>query len=195
MIIFVPNLFLYEIESYKTKEGTQAFYLGQKNSDPYLLYFINNSTVFVNGITLLILLPVNIAVIVQFKRFIDKKNRLTISNLIPIPQRTNVIQPTKKRKTETKFNKMILLVSFLFILVRIGEIIPNIFVYFLGIDDSNFDLSISKDMVDKQSIIKIFSQFISCIIFSANFFVYYSFNTPFKVFFFKLFLCKNLPQT
>ena len=195
MIIFVPNLFLYEIESYKTKEGTQAFYLEQKNSDPYLLYFINNATAFVDVITLLILLPVNIAVIVQFKRFIDKKNRLTISNLIPIPQRTNVIRPTKKRKTETKFNKMILLVSFLFILVRIGEIIPYIFLHSIRVDDPNFDPNISNDMVDITSIIKIFSQFISCIIISANFFVYYSFNTPFKVFFFKLFLCKNLPQT
>ncbi len=188
LIVYIPNLFAYEIVLYEIK-GKKLFFLEKKFWPLILDYFFSYFTVLVNISTILILTPANIAVLIQFKIFMKKKNKMRITNVI-VPTVQQFHPRTKKENAQSKFTKMILIVSFLFILGRLGEIVPNIFYY---VFERN-ELSWYADFIIKSSIVNIFVQYNSCIIFSINFFIYYSFNKPFKNYFLKIFFCKKIPQ-
>ena len=53
---------------------------------------------------------------------------------MPMPTQPNV-KKTKKVNSHRNFTKMILIVSFLFVFSRIGEISPNIFYFSYKIDE------------------------------------------------------------
>jgi len=178
IIIFVPYFFAYKINKheinvflniieYKMEENQFG------NSD--LFYYVYTYYgLFLNIISILILLPLNIMIIIKFRKFIQQKLRTSA---------LNAFMRQENIKTETRFTRMMVLLSFLFIFTRLVEMSILIFslynLYVKLIDYYEFYFIVLNTYVYASTYL----------IFSLNFFIFYIFNQTFRSKFKETFKC------
>ena len=139
-----------------------------------------------NILTVIILIPFNFIVLCKYKKFIKKK-QMTIYRIMPVqPVITRSSSNSiKKLNAQQRFTKMILIVSFLFILSRLGEASIKVadLIFIMLNANSNYSVYFA--------ILNMFVEFNTCFIISMNFFILFSFNKPFRDFFKVKFFCRN----
>ncbi len=168
--IFVPCFLAFDIKRQLPFANEYKLELNDFGKSDLYHYFYTYIGLFRNILSILILLPLNIIIIIKFKKYIKNKSL----NAAFVTRQNNA-------KIETRFTKMIFLISFLFIYSRLFEIIAPIFdiynEFFKVIDNYSF----------YYTIINIFVFLNTYIIFSLNFFVFYFLNNIFCKEFKKIF--------
>ena len=182
ILISIPKFFAFKIRSLGVKNDVEIFVLTNTEFGWTLAYSIYSEVVdFTSSIiTLLILIPINIIMVIRYRKFIKNKNRLVTQN-----NRLN----KKKQKSEDQFTKMILITSLLFIICNFLNESVNIYLIF-----SFYSTNSSQFYQYYYFIFGTFVTLGSYFIYSLNFFIYYHFNTPFRNRFKKTFLCKKIPN-
>jgi len=182
--IFVPVLFAETIES---KENGH-FILKQTELTKKKMYTIYLTCVsFIpNILTVVVIIPFNLIVLFKYRKFIKKKNSISITRIVLAVLPRNLPNTSEIIDSQKRFTRMILIVSFLFILSRLSEasirVTDLLYTYFKPYSLYSVYFTI----------LNIFVEIIACIIFSLNFFIYYSFNKPFRDSFNKKFLCRKI---
>ena len=178
MLIFSPALFAYEIVRAPLGYTLSNSLFGNSK---FFFYYWTFVCLFTNLLTIFVLIPINILVIIKYKKFIRKKNRMRFSvSVIAIAQNS----VPKKGDDQTKFTRMIILTTTLFCFTRLCEAsidALNIYIWIAGI---------IRFYAIYSFILNIFSQFITYLVLSLNFFIYLIFNKKFRDSFKKLFLPK-----
>ena len=180
LIIFLPYIFGYEIK----KEQHEVFIfifndeykLGNNKfgQSIYFYYLYTYFGFFENILSILILIPLNIIILVKFKNFI--KNKANIAS--------SIIRQQQNAKSEKRFTRMIVLISFLFIISRLAEASVLIFSIY-----NNY--VVLMDYYEMYFIIvNIFVETSTYLIFSLNFFILYFLNKTFRLKFKQTFCIK-----
>ena len=173
-IIYAPYLFTYKIDWLK---GTLSF-TEFSETQFYIIYF-QAITIGQNLLTIIILIPYNIIVLIAYKKFIVKKQSILRSVIIPTRIENQITMPLKAN-SQKRFTKMILIISFLFIFIRLSSILVQMFAYYSIFNPTEaFDLYVG--------ILNTFSTLSIYFSFSINIFIYYVFNLPFKETFISIF--------
>ena len=188
-VLFIPTFFTFKIEKY-SDNNNQEFRLVETDFGISFFFktYLQCVNFFENILTIFVLIPLNIIVILEYKKFIRKKRILT-QHFATTSLVINELQNEKKNKilnSEKKFTKMILIITFLFIYIRLVTTGVEIFVIY-------------NEYVHEIEIFSILYVFLNIFIyynvyftFSFNFFIYYYFNKSFRDCFksiFKRFLC------
>ena len=173
LLIVAPVLIAQSIE---TNENGH-FRLEETNFGKTKVYSIYLSciTFIQNILTVVVIVPFNVIVLCKYRKFIKKKD-ITITRIMPVlPQSKNFVNLSQKMDSQKRFTKMILIVSFLFILSRLGEASLRVIDQIYQIDRSEFSLYSIYFVI-----LSIFVEFNTCVIISLNFFIFHSFNKPFR---------------
>ncbi len=147
-LVTINNLKLFVIAT--TDFGSKTFF------SVYSLFvnFISNL------LTIFVLIPLNIILFIQFKKFIERKKRL--------------LNQTDRIINDTRFTKMILITSFLFIFSRLFEA-------FIDIVSIYYYLSKNKDYIFYYFLIlNLFVLVNTYFIISLNFIIFYYSNKPYR---------------
>lgn len=186
--IFSPTFFAFEIIKKDFNDEYQLVYTDFGRSRLFY-YFYVFFLLFENVLSIIILLPLNIIILIKFKKFIKNKskNLTTIATVNELLRQNNVslVRIQENAKTESKFTRMIVLISFIFIFSRLFEAsvqflnIYNMFHY----NNSYYTLYLS--------ILNIFVFANTNITFSFNFIIFYIFNQTFKKNFNEIFCCQK----
>jgi hypothetical protein len=171
LTVFVPYVLGFEIK----KEQHEVFIFifndeykldnNKYGQSIYFTYFYTYFGFFENILSILILIPLNIIILIKFKNFI--KNKANIAS--------SIIRQQQNAKSETRFTRMIVLISFLFIISRLAEASVLIF--------SIYNHYVSPiDYLDMYFLIlNIFVETSTYLIFSLNFFILYFLNKTFRL--------------
>jgi hypothetical protein len=172
-LIFVPMFFAFKIALFRHKSDNSLYY-SLKNTpygrSQFHKYYMISVNLFENVLTLIFIIPFNILVVNNFRRFIRKKIEILH------------ISADSKKRSEYNFNIMILVTTVLFALTRL-------------IDLSNCILNEFYSDPFNSTIINIFFEIFFAIVTSLNFFIYYIFNKPFRNYVQKNFFNQNLVST
>lgn len=182
-LVYLPTLFAEKItHSRKYKPDGYTLTATKFGEQKYYYTYLTCVSLISNVLTILILLPFNIMILVKYRKFIKRKN--IISKIVISPVRKPRLNLTQSNLSQKKFTKMILVISFLFILSRLGEASVRIF--------NSFHDVVQLEFFDFYStVLTIFVEFNTYVIFSSDFFVYYIFNKPFRDCFKRIFLCNR----
>ena len=150
-----------------------------KFSDSFYPFFF----ILANIISIIILLPLNTITLIKFKKFI--KNKSTVNTLVRQENNANRLVLQENAKTESRFTRMIVSISFLFIFSRLCEASVAFFLIYNDFNISNEYLKLIF------SILNIFVFVFINLIFSINFLIFYFFNNTFGKKFDLIFCCKK----
>jgi len=189
-VIFIPTLFTFKIEKYSDNNNIHEFRLVDTDFGISFFFktYLKCVNFFENILTIFVLIPLNIIVVIEYKKFIRKKRILT-QHLATTSLVVNELQNEKKNKilnSEKKFTKMILIISVLFIYVRLVTTGVELFVIY---NEYVHEIEIFSILY---VFFNIFMSYNVYFTFSFNFFIYYYFNKSFRDCFksiFKRFLC------
>ncbi len=170
LLIFVPVLFA-EIIILK-EDNSYNFETTHFGMTKFYSIYIKIIGLFENILTVFVLIPINVIVLISYKKFI--KNKKTIRNLILLPNGITSETTTSIVKKTNRFTKMILISTFTFIISRLST---GSVVLLQLIND--FCLNIQFYSI-YNGIAQILSELVTFIIFSLNLFIYYKFNKPFR---------------
>ena len=171
LIIHAPNIFANKIvkdiaqnDSYKL--GKTDFYRSN-----FFFYYTVCIEIVQNVLTVFLLIPINIMVVFEFKKFMtEKRKRLATESA-----------KKNNHNEERKFNKMIIFHSLIFIYTRLIEGITEMFQIYFFIKPPSFMFNYYF------YVLSIFVKYNTNFFFSMNFFIYYWFNQPFRDSFKKIF--------
>ena len=119
LLIFLPVLFADTIES-KEMYHYHLFKSELGKARAYSIY-LTCVTFIQNILTVFIIIPFNLVVLCKYRRFMKKKMS-TIARIMPmLPTSNRRLTIQKLTESQKRFTRMILIVSFVFILSRLGE--------------------------------------------------------------------------
>jgi len=171
ILLFVPYLFAFEINKNKMYEYKME---KSKFGSSEFFYYFYTCISFENILSVLILLPLNIIIIIKFKKFIQQKQEQISTT--PRMRQDNV-------KIETRFTRLMILISFLFILSRLAEASVSLVIIYNqhinALDYYDFILTLLNVYVYANTFL----------IFSLNFFIFYFLNKTFRLKFKEIFKC------
>lgn len=178
--LVLPYLFAHKIEKDDYLFFVENEYILNLNDFGKSQFFYYFHTFFIlivyfalNFLSVLIILPLNVVIIIEFRKFMKKKFEYTISQIIPNnSSRTNPHQNAKIKSR--KFTIMIITISFLFMFSRLLEAVVFSFSMY-----NNYIASI-KYFEFYYTILNVFVHANTYIIFSLNFFIFYWLNSAFK---------------
>ena len=163
-VVNLPNFFAYKIQQYPNQTESYILELNHFGHSTffslYMLIVIGAS----NLITVLIITPLMIKVAIEYKQFIKKK-------LSAACQLTG-FQVLKKKREYIKFNKMTLTLIFMFVLVRIVDLVINFMYRILIVTKTPGFYSIVY--------FENFFYFLASLYFGSNFYVLIIFNRVFR---------------
>jgi len=178
ILIFSPALFAYEIVRSPLGYTLSNSMFGNSK---FFFYYWTCACLFTNVLTIFVLIPINVLVIIKYKKFIRKKNRMRFSvSSIAIAQNSVL----KKADEQTKFTRMIIITTTLFCFTRLCEASIDAFNIY------KWTAGIIRYYVMYSIILNIFSQFITYLVLSLNFFIFLIFNEKFRDSFKKLLIPK-----
>ena len=173
--LFIPICFAYNIVEANGKFSFENSDFGNTKFFEIYLECINFSE---NLLTVFVLLPSNIIVLIQYRRFLSKKKTIInfASRLIRGQDTENAENKriSKLVRSQRKFTRMIIILSFLFIFARLctaGFEIFNIY---------NKYVHHIKTYEICYLFLNIIISFNIYFMLSVNFFIYYFFNKPFR---------------
>jgi len=165
-IIFTPVLFFLKIE----KSILNIYQIKHDNSKSYIVYLISANFI-QNVLPILIMLPANLVVLFRFKKFIAKKKSVTaVANC-------RSVMHSKETKTKTnvqrRFMKMILIISFVFLFSRIVDCLNMAIQLF----ENFFHPYLFLLCINSGGFVAIL---VNNLMLTGNFFIFYTFNKPFR---------------
>ena len=172
LVIFTPFLYAYTIRAFYNGEIFNLTPTDFGSTTCFAIYSLSVSFIS-NLFTVLILIPLNVRLAINYRRFIKRKNR--VLNL----------QTNAKNNSGVRFNKMVIITSCLFVLCRLFELSVEIFtlcVYFKLVNWSIYYFLI----------LNIFVLVSTYFIFALNFILYYYYNKIFRDTFKKIFCYKKI---
>lgn len=183
LLIFLPVLFADTIES----KEMHHYHLVKSELGKARAYsiYLTCVTFIQNILTVFIIIPFNLVVLCKYRRFMKKKMS-TIARIMPVlPTSNRRLTIQKLTESQKRFTRMILIVSFVFILSRLGEVS-------IKVADLLYPILKSDLYPVYFIIIVIFVEMNTCFIISLNFFIFYIFNKPFRDIFKSKFMCKKI---
>jgi len=173
LALFIPIFF-----SYKKVKSNEETSLEESDfgKSAYFKIYLRCINFLENLIAVFILVPSNIVVLVLYKRFLNKKKTITnfASRIIRGTEANEIKRKSKLIKSQRKFTRMTIIMSFLFIFARLFTTAFEIF-------------NIYNQYIEKIKTFDIYYVFLHIIIsfniyvmFGVNFFIYYFFNKPFR---------------
>jgi len=191
ILMYIPCLFAYEIKRMIPFANEYILVQNEMGNNPIFMYFNSYFGLIINIAAILLLLPLNIITLLKFKKFIKRKsqnssrNRSAVNTLVHQENNANRLVLQENAKTESRFTRMIVFISFLFIFSRLCEasvaffLIYNDFIAFIGY----FKLSFG--------ILNIFVFVFNNLAFSINFLIFFFYNNTFRNKFNLIFCCKK----
>jgi hypothetical protein len=171
LTVFLPYVLGFEIKK-KQKEVfffifIDEYKLGYNKfgSSIYFNYFYTYFGFFENILSIVILIPLNIIILIKFKKFIKNKSNIP----------STIARQQENAKSEKRFTRMMVLISFLFIISRLAEasvLIFSIYNYYAILMDY-FEMYLI--------ILNIFVETSTYLMFSLNFFILYFLNKTFRL--------------
>jgi hypothetical protein len=183
ILMFIPCLFAYEIK--RMMPFAYEYILAQNGMGKNLIYmnFYSFFYLLANIVSILILLPLNIIILLKFKKFI--KNKSAVNTLVRQENNASRLVLQENAKAESRFTRMIVFISFLFIFSRLCEASVAFFVIYNDFNILNEYFKLF------YSILSILVFVFNNLIFSINFLIFYFFNNTFVKKFNEIFCCKK----
>jgi len=183
VFIHLPYCFAFKIQKNEMSfdEDTYSLEYNHFGNTDFMFYYSNFILIFENILAVFVLLPLNIIIIVKFKQFIKKKNATSVSiNVLMnnLNNNNNILQ--NNCKTETRFTRLIVITSFLFIISRLYESIISIIVIY------NHYIQIDY-LILYLNIIMMIANLITYLILSSSFLIFYFLNKTFRLKFKQIF--------
>jgi len=194
ILIYAPCFFAYEIKRMKPFANENILVQNKMGNNLFFIYFYSYFNLIANIISILILLPLNIIILLKFNKFIKNKsqnatrstiNRSHISTIMNQENNRNRTVLQENTKTETRFTRMIVSISFLFIFSRLCQASVAFFVIY------NELIDLIKYFKFSYTILNIFGIIFTNLMFSINFLIFYFFNNTFAKKFDLIFCCKK----
>jgi len=189
---FLPDLFAYEIVPFKVVNYFVDF---DKNKGDYFMLEkskYGNSTIHnifsitlcmvQNAATVLFLIPFNVLVFIEFRRFIKNKSRTVNQTNMNNANHSVQTSSQQRNSSDNKFNYMISIITFLFVISRVSDALSHLFLFLNGY---LYDIELAEVYF---FISNILFEFLFYFFTIFNFFIYYIFNKPFKEYFNKKFI-------
>jgi hypothetical protein len=197
ILIYVPCFFAYEIKRMMPFAYEYILVQNKMGNNLIFIYFYSCFNLIADILSILILLPLNIIILLKFNKFIKNKSQNTTrsttinrSHLSTIMNQDNNRNRTvllqENTKTETRFTRMIVSISFFFIFSRLCQAAVSIIVIY----NELIDYSI-KYFKFSYTILNIFGIIFTNLMFSFNFLIFYFFNNTFRKKFDLIFCCKK----
>jgi len=191
ILLYLPCFFAFEIKRIIPYENEYRLVQNNIGNHPIFMYVYSYLGFIGNILSILVLLPLNVIILIKFKKFIKNKSQNRVrpiaQTLVQARQENvaNRLVLQENAKTETRFTRMIVAISFLFIFSRLCEASIAFFILY------NQYIKLIDYFKLYFSILNIFVYALNYIIFSCNFFIYYIFNSTFKKKFKFIFCCKK----
>ncbi len=171
LVVHVPNVFENNIVNSDEMNDSYRLEKSDFSKTDFFYYYIVCIGLVQNVLTVFLLIPINIMVVFEFKKFMtEKRKRLATESA-----------KKNNHNEERKFNKMIIFHSLIFIYTRLIEGITEMFQIYFFIKPPSFMFNYYF------YVLSIFVKYNTNFFFSMNFFIYYWFNQPFRDSFKKIF--------
>lgn len=184
VLIHFPYCFAFEIQKNEMSfvEDTYSLEYNHFGNTNFMFYYSNYILIFENILAVFVLLPLNIIIIVKFKKFIKKKNASSVSiNFLMNNLNNNNNKILQNNcKTETRFTRLIVIISFLYIISRLYESIISIIVIY------NHYIQIDY-LILYLNIIMMIANLITYLILSSSYLIFYFLNKTFRLKFKQIF--------
>jgi hypothetical protein len=188
ILIYVPCLFAFEIKRMMPFANEYILVQNEMGKNAIFIYFYSYFGLIINIAAILLLLPLNIITLLKFKKFIKRKSQnanRSINILVNQENNRNRLVLQENAKTESRFTRMIVSISFLFIFSRLCKLSVGLFTIY------NDFIALVQYYRILYTILNIFVFIFNNLTFSINFFVFYFFNNTFKNKFHLIFCCKK----
>ena len=187
VLIHLPYCFAFKIQKNEMSfvEDTYSLEYNHFGNTDFMFYYSNYILIFENILAIFVLLPLNIIIIVKFKKFIKKKNASSVSINVLMNNLNNNNNNNNKIlqnncKTETRFTRLIVITSFLYIMSRLYESIISIILIY------NHYIQIDY-LILYLNIIMMISNLITYLILSSSYLIFYFLNKTFRLKFKQIF--------
>ena len=183
VIIFLPYFFAFNIEKKQNNEYHLEYNIF--GNSKFFYYFFTYFVFLEYILSILILIPLNIITLIKFKKFVKRKSQNVNRTIRQVIINANNIIAQENLKAESRFTKMICIISFLFLFSRLCEASVLFFIMY-----DQYVRSVDYFLV-YYNILIIFVNANTYIIFSLNFFIFYFLNEIFRNKFKQIFCCKK----